>query len=60
LGISASVSAENLAAFELLIMSILTTLAKYSYGGFRETSETTEFGLDFSAGLKLEESSDCG
>jgi len=36
-------------------MSILTTLAKYSYAGFRETSETTEFDLDFSAGLKLEE-----
>jgi len=35
-------------------MSTLTTLAKYSNAGFRETSETTEFDLDFSSGLELE------
>jgi hypothetical protein len=35
-------------------MFILTALAKYSYGGFLETPETTDFGLDFSSGLKLE------
>ncbi len=36
----------------LLIMFTLPTLTEYAYAGFRETSETTEFDLDFSAALK--------
>jgi hypothetical protein len=36
-------------------MFIVPTSTRYSYAGFRETSETTEFDLDFSAGLKQEE-----
>src|SRR5262245_59215301 len=34
---------------EPLIMCTVPVWTRYSYGSFRETSETTEFNLDFSA-----------
>ena len=49
-----AVNREQAFAFESLTMFIVLTWTRYSYGGFRETSETTEFDLDFSAGLKQE------
>lgn len=36
-------------------MFIVPLWTRYLCGGFRVTSETTEFDLDFSAGLKQEE-----
>src|SRR5271165_1283723 len=42
------------ASFVILSL-LLKYFKKYSYSGFRGTSETTEFNLDFSAGLTKEE-----